>query len=108
MKNKVIYYKLNTTLYTDEDDTTLTNEAWYEYDTITRREKLITPLWAKRGELFKAIKVTTDNFNTLNDFYYISEQPNYHKIKVIFESKNKLKWFFCENESCEWLDKITK
>lgn len=44
MRNKVTYYKLNTTLYTDEDDMTLTSEAWYEYDAITRREKLITPL----------------------------------------------------------------
>ena len=50
------YYKLKTTLYVD-DDNAISNVAMYEYDNEKKREILTTPVWAKKGEIFKIIEI---------------------------------------------------
>lgn len=98
MKEK--YYKLKTTLYSD-DDNTISNVAMYEYDTKKKREILTTPVWAKKGEIFRIIEISRDDykydFEELDDEYGITYQPNWQDIKYIIVNKKNTKWYFAED-----------
>ena len=93
------YYKLKTTLYTD--DNSISDVAMYEYDNEKKREILTTPVWAKKGEIFTIIEISRDDykydFEKLDDEYEITCQPNWQDMKYIIVNKKNTKWYFAED-----------
>lgn len=88
-------YKLNRTIYVDEDGY-LTDEHW-----INAENKNIDKLFAKKGEKFNRIEITDDNYEELFDDYMIDDS-----CQAIYVSPTTGKYFACFDKNDKWFDKI--
>ena len=85
-------YKLNTTLYYDEDDNSITDVCWVGE----------SKLWAKKGRLYKRIEVTKENFESLEQEYFINEDCKYI-YTAVNGKRNDIYIYSADND---WFDKI--
>lgn len=88
-------YKLNKSIYIDEDNC-LISEHW-----IDCHNKNIDTLYAKKGQVFKKIDVTKENFDELCEEYFIDDG-----CIAIYVSISTGKDIYIYDKNCDWFDKL--